>query len=53
MAKLTIHGEPETIDELKDELPRGTSWDEYILECVEIRKRVEGGKLKLYPTKDA
>ena len=47
MANLTIHGKSETIDRLKDELPAGESWDEYLLECVELRKRIESREVRL------
>jgi len=47
MAKLTIHDDTETVEELRDELPAGVSWAAYLLECVQMRKRVEGRDLVL------
>lgn len=47
MAKITIHSDTATIDELRDELPDGAEWAEYVLECVRMRKRVESRDLVL------
>ena len=47
MAKFSFHTDPETRGALKDELPDGEPWGEYLLECVELRKRVEGRDLVL------
>lgn len=45
--RLDIHGEEETVVKLTEELPNGVDWAEYLLECVEMRKRVEGRDLVL------
>jgi len=47
MAKITLHDDAETIRELNDELPDGVSWGGYVLECIRLRKRIEGRDLIL------
>lgn len=47
MAKFTLHTDPETRSRLKDELPEGKPWGEYLLESVELRKKIESRELVL------
>lgn len=45
MAKLTIHGKPDDVEKLKEDLPPGVDWASYLRECVDLRKRIEGREL--------
>lgn len=47
MAKFSFDTDRETAEELNAELPDGEPWGEYILECVELRKKIEGRELQL------
>ena len=49
MVKVTIHTDTDTAQQLKDELPDGAPWGEYLLECVRLRKRVESREVYLSP----
>lgn len=47
MSKFSFHTDRRTATRLKNELPDGEEWGEYILECVELREKIEGRDLVL------
>lgn len=49
MAKFEFHDDTDTVEQLYEELPDTDSWGDYLLECVELRKKIEGRELHVTP----
>lgn len=47
MTEFSFHDDPETVEELRSELPEAVPWGQYLLECVQLRKRVESREVVL------